>query len=598
MTRKVKRNLRSLVAIVVLALVAVVFSGRLLQIQVVEAAAYNEVSQEKRAVPFTIPSVRGDIVDRNGTVLATTDELYDVQLSPKNTQVHGARFYRYASPDSIETVEVTTLQAYEEIAEITGQTADEIEQIVDEALAENEQSDFAYVMRGVTLEQLNELKALYIPWLTFDYHYLRLYPNGAVGGNIVGFAGYNAEPQAGIELSQAQCLQGVDGYETFERGADGVALPGSHVVREQAIPGGTVELTIDVDLQWQAQQLVDEYTRRLGTEWTLAVIQDVQTGELLAVAEDHSVDPGDVNATDDSRRNARSFVAPFEPGSTLKTVTMAALLEEGLITPTTEYETPWTLSPEPGVRFSDWFEHAPMPWTAAGIYVNSSNVGTAMLGKRLTPQQHYDYLVKFGMGYSTNAGMPLEDSGLLYQPQDWDRQTSYNIFFGQGVSSTIVQTASIHQTIANGGVRVPPKLVKGCRDADGVLHEWNSGDPQRVVSEKTSEQMIQMMEGVVDHHWQNLGVIPGYRIAGKTGTGEQTDGAGSYREDFVYSFAATFPANDPQYVIVAALGFPDSYETGSPGAVTLTRELAEATIRTMKVEPTTGTPKLFPLEYE
>lgn len=583
---------------VVLFAVTAVFSGRLFQIQVVDAAEYNEVSRDKRAVPFVIPSVRGDIVDRDGTVLATTDERYDVQLSPKNTRVHGGVFYRYESPDSIHTVPVTRDEAYAEIAEITGQTAEEIAEIVDRALEENPQSDFAYVKRGITLEQLNQLKALGIPWLTFDYNYQRLYPNGAVGGNLVGFAGYDAEPQAGVELSMDGCLTGVDGFETYERGADGVMLPGSHVVRERAKPGGTVDLTIDVDLQWQAQQLVNDYHQRLGTEWVMGVVMDAKTGELLAVAEDNSVDPGDVAGSDPLKREARSFVAPFEPGSTHKTLTVASLIEEGLATPTTEYLTPWTYSPEPGVHFSDVFEHGPMPWTLTGVFVYSSNVGTAMLGTRLSPEKRYEYMRKFGLGSSTNAGMPIEDSGMLYPPDEWDAQTYYNVTFGQGLSSTIVQTASVYQTIANGGVRVPPKLVRGCTDPDGTYHPYDHGELSRVISESTADQVTRMMETLVEESWLELVGIPGYRMAGKTGTSEQSDGQGSYREDYVHSFAGFFPADDPQIVVVAALGFPAEYGWGTPGAVTLMRELSEATIRTMKIEPSQGKPELYPIEYE
>lgn len=596
MARGRRRNRRGMITVVILLVATALFSGRLFQIQVVDASEYNEISAGKRAVPFVIPSVRGDIVDRNGTVLATTDERYDVQLSPKNTQAPQGIFYRKESPDSINTVPVSAEQAFAEIGAITGQTAEEIKTIVDDALAIDPKSDFAYVKRGINLEQLDQLKALGIPWLTFDYNYQRLYPNGAVGGNLVGFAGQDAIAQAGVELSMDECLTGTDGFETYERGADGVRLPGSHIVREHAEPGGTVDLTIDVDLQWQAQQLVNDYMSRLGTEWVLGVVMDAKTGELLAVAEDGSVDPGDVEGS--TKREARSFVAPYEPGSTHKTVTIASLLEEGIVTPTTEYLTPWLYSPEPGVQFSDVFQHEEMPWTTTGVYVYSSNVGTAMLGTRLPAEKRYEYMLKFGLGQSTNAGLPLEDSGLLYPPENWDRQTYYNVTFGQGFSSTIIQTAGVYQTIANGGVRIPPKLVRGCTDHDGTYHEYDHGEPVRVVSANTADQITRMMETLVETTFTDLIAIPGYQLVGKTGTSEQSDGQGSYRNDFVHSFAGFFPASDPKYVVVASVGFPAVYEWGSPGAMTLMRELAEATIRTMKVEPVTGAPRVYPIEYE
>ncbi|WP_217132640.1 peptidoglycan D,D-transpeptidase FtsI family protein [Leucobacter chinensis] len=598
MTKRVKRNARSVAAMVLVILVTVIFSARLFQIQVVQASAYNEVSKDKRAVPVSIPGLRGDIADRNGVVLASTDERYDVQLSPKNTLVRDGVFYRQAPEGQSGTVAVTTEEAYAEIAEITGQTADELRDIVDSALAKNKKSDFAYVQREVTLDQLNALKALKVPWLTFAPNYQRFYPNGGVAGNLIGFSSSDQIPQAGVERSQDACLAGTDGVETYEKGADGVALPGSHVVREKAENGGTVELTIDRDLQWQAQQLVDEYNARLGTEWVYAVLMDAKTGELLAVAEDGSVDPGDLNAGDPEKREARSFVRPYEPGSTHKTVTVATLLEEGVATPLTPYDTPWTMQPEAGVRFSDWFEHAVEPWTLTGIYVKSSNVGTAMLGTQVPAKTRYEYMRKFGLGESTDTGLPLEDSGLLYKPEKWDAQTSYNVTFGQGFSSTIIQTAGVYQTIANGGVRIPPKLVKGCRAQDGSFTPHESGDPVNVVSQETASSILQMMETLVDDTWKDFLTIPGYRIGGKTGTGEQSDGQGHYRTDYVHSFASIFPIDDPQYVVVASLGFPDSYTSGTTSSVSLVREIEEAAIRTLQVAPSTGTFEPLPIYSE
>lgn len=597
MNRRPRRSFRRGFTLVFVLLLAFVFSGKLFHIQVVQAAELNKISKDKRAVPFVIPSLRGDIVDRNGKVLATTDERYDVQLSPKNTKVNGGMFYRSAGAGTIGTVQVTSEEAFAEIAEITDQEPEEIKTIVEESLRDNAVSDFAYVKRSVSLDEMNALKQLGIPWLTFDYHFERSYPNGAVGGNLIGFAGLDEIPQAGIEMSQSECLSGADGYETYERGADGVALPGSRVVREKSVPGGTVELTIDLDLQWQAQQIVNDYANRLGTEWLMAVLMDAKTGELIAIAEDGSVDPGDVEASDPTKREARSFVAPYEPGSTFKALTVASLLEEGVATPESEYLTPWTYSPEPGVEFSDWNVHEDQPWTLTGILVQSSNVGTAMMGTKLSADKRYEYMQKFGVGQPTNAGMPLEDTGLLYPPEQWDAQTSYNVTFGQGVSSTIVQTAGIYQTIANDGVRIPPNLVKGCLSSDGTYVENDPGEPVQVVSEDTAVDTMRMLETLVDDGWKSIFSIPGYRMAGKTGTGEQSDGQGGYREDYVYSFAGVFPAEDPQYVVVASLGFPDDYSTGTTGAIEVVREVSESTIRTMKVPPSTGTLSPYPLHY-
>lgn len=591
------RTFRRGLAVVIVLVGAVVFAIRLVDIQLVSAAALNEDAANKRAVPIVIPSLRGDIVDRDGEILATTDERYDVQLSPKNTRLNGGKFWR-VDEGGVGTTQISAEEAFAEIGAITGQSAEEIGEIVDSALAENPKSDFAYVKRSVDLTTLNQLKALQIPWLTFDTNHARSYPNGAVAGNIIGFAGADSQPQAGVELSQNLCLTGIDGQESYERGADGVALPGSAVVNQQAVNGGTVTLTIDLDLQYEAQQSINERVAQSGAEWGRLVIMDVESGALVAVAEDGSVDPNDVDASDPSKREARSFVDPYEPGSTFKAITAAALIDQGVANPATRNLTPWTWEPEPVVRFNDSFQHEPIPWTLTGIMVNSSNVGISMLGSGLSEQTRYDYLRAFGIGESTAAGMPLEDSGLLYAPEQWDRQTSYNIMFGQGVSSTLVQTAGVYQTIANGGLRVPPTIVDTCTGEDGTVVEFDHGAPVQAISAESAQQMMQILETVVEESWvKDFVQIPGYRIAGKTGTAEQADGSGGYRADYVHSFVGIFPADDPQFVIATSIAYPASGEAGSLAAVGSFRDAAEATIRSFAIPPSTGDFTPLPVTY-
>lgn len=582
---------RRLVAVLLVLAGSVLFTFRLVDLQLVSAAELNADATGKRAVPVVIPSLRGDIVDRGGEVLATTDERYDVQLSPKNTRLNDGIFRRLVTEGGDARMEpVSAQEAFAEIGAITGQSAEEIQAIVDDALEKDPKSDFAYVKRSVDLSTLNKLKALQIPWLTFDSNHARSYPNGAVAGNIIGFAGADSVPQAGVELSQNACLTGVDGEESYERGADGVALPGSVVVTQEAVDGGTVNLTIDRDLQWEAQQVVNEQVAKASAEWGRLTIMNAKTGELVAVAEDGSVDPNDVDASDPAKREARSFVDPYEPGSTFKTITASALIDQGKATPASQLEVPSSWAPEPGVSFNDSFAHGTMPWTLTGIMVNSSNVGISMLGSRLSAETRYDYLRAFGIGESTDAGMPVEDSGLLYPVEEWDRQTSYNTMFGQGVSSTIVQTAGVYQTIANGGLRVPPSVVANCTDADGTVHELDHGDPVQVVSKETAATMMQVLENVVQQGWIAPYVsIPGYRIAGKTGTAEQADGHGGYRADYVHSFAGIFPADDPQFVVVASIAYPAAGgNAGSMAAMQSFHDAAEATIRTFHIPPSTG----------
>lgn len=582
---------RRLIALAVILIGAVVFTVRLVDLQVVQAPKLNAEALDKRGVPVTIPSLRGDIVDRNGVVLATTDERYDVQLSPKNVRLNDGKFWRTAEK------QVTAEEAFAEIGAITGQQPEEIAKIVDDALAENPKSDFAYVKRSVDLTALNALKKLDIPWLTFDVNNQRVYPNGAVAGSVVGFVGSDGQPQAGVELSQDECLVGVDGEETYEKGADGVRLPGSVVVTKTAENGGTVQLTIDRDLQYEAQQAINRQVEAENAEYGLLTVMDAKTGELLAIAEDHSVDPNDVDATPADKREARSFTYPYEPGSTFKTLTAAALLDQGAATINTPILTPFRWDPEPGVTFADPDFHGDMPWTLSGIIVNSSNVGISMLGSRLDEQTRYDYLTKFGIGEETSTGMPLESSGTLYEPQDWDRQTSYNTMFGQGLSSTIIQTASAYQAIANNGERIPPTLVKGCVDVNGKVIERKGEDPVRVISPEAAADTRKMLEAMATEGWiaEDIG-IGGYRLGGKTGTAEQSDGEGGYRSDYVYSYAGMLPMDDPQYVVVATVAYPKANRS-SIVAVRAWRDAAEAVIRTFHVPPSNGAYEPLQLTY-
>ncbi|MDO4241378.1 MAG: penicillin-binding protein 2 [Microbacteriaceae bacterium] len=580
-----------------LLLVSMLCIGALTFVQILNAGELQNQARDKRAVPLVISAVRGPIVDRNGNELAITDERYDVQLSPKNTRVNGGIFYRFKAGGQ-ETETVTSDQAFAEIAAITGQQPSEIKEIVDKALEENPKSDFAYIKRYIDLNTLNKLKELRIPWMTYESVYNRVYPNGAVGGNLVGFMSKDGLAQGGVELSQNACLAGENGSVQYERSADGVPLPGSFVTTKEARNGGTLEMTIDRDLQWQIQQITNEARLNAEAEWVMQVVMDAKTGELLAVGEDGTVDPNNVQASDPTRRNSRAFTAPYEPGSTLKTLTASVLVNEGLADPSTQNATPGAWNPEPSVFFRDAFGHGIQQWTLAGIMVKSSNVGISMLGSRIPTEKRYEYMRKFGLSGPTHAGMPLESGGILRNWKDWDPQTRYNTMYGQGLSYTIIQSAGIYQTIANGGLRVPPKLVRGCRDEQGKLHPYGQDQQSvQVLKPEAAAQTTQMLETITDvsNYVGERIQIPGYRLAGKTGTAEQPDGKGGYRSDFVYSFAGFFPADNPRFVLVTSVGFP--VKNKDFAALDAWKASASATIRRFNIPPSQGQFTPLPQTY-
>lgn len=590
MSEERTKRRRGTLALALVLLFVAVFVFRLVDIQVVRAADLNEASVGKRSVPVITKSIRGDITDRNGEVLATTELRYDVQLSPKNV----SSFFRAKGEGNVE---VTEAEAFTEVAAITGQSADDINTIVKEALEKDPKSDFAYVKRSVDLAQLTALKKLNIPWITFDQNPSRVYPNGAVGGNIVGFVGSENEAQAGIEMSQDSCLAGSDGTATYERGADGVALPGSTVVTDEVVNGGTVELTLDRDLQWQVQQAVNQQATKVRAEWAMAIVMNAKTGEIVAVGEDNSVDPNNVSATPAEKREARSYVAPYEPGSTFKTITAAALFDTGKATPLTQVLTPGQFSTPDGAKFTDWNAHGNLRYTMTGVMVQSSNIGISLLGSQLSNEQRYKYLTKFGIGHSTNTGMPLEDSGMLMSWEDWDVQTQYTTMFGQGVSSTLVQTAGVFQTIANAGVRVPPSLVKECVTESGEVITHDSGKSVKVISPEAAATTTTVLENVAQQSWTaKYASIPGYRVAAKTGTAEQPDGRGGYRKSYVHTYAGFYPADNPQFVTVFSVAHPAAGD-GGVAASSGFKSVAEATIKAFHIPPSTGSATAYPQQY-
>ena len=551
------------VAATVVVLVAIIglFVVRLIDIQVVRADTLSADSLGNRSVETTVYGSRGEILDANGVVLAGTVMRYDVQLSPKNAK----QFSREVA--GVDTT-VTVAEAAAEIGAITGQTGKQIEAIISDALADNPDSDFAYVSKQVDVDAFRAIYDLDIPWLTFAKNPSRVYPNGAVAGNLVGFVSSGGEAQAGLEIGQDACLASDNGTETYERGADGVRLPKSTVTSEVAVDGSDVVTTIDSDLQWFVQQVLAEQAQKTGAAWGNVVVQEVKTGKLVAVADYPSVDPNDVNATTNPEdRGSRAFTASYEPGSTLKTLTAASVIDAGLATPNSQVVAPFRYLPKNGANVNDSHQHADERLTLTGVLIESSNTGMSKFGELLTDQERFDYLTKFGVGTRTESGFPAEDSGILHPADEWDPQTEYATMFGQGLTTTALQVSSIYQTIANGGVRMPVQLVSGCRAADGTVTNAPSEEGTQVVSESAARDTADMLEMVnQEGYLADVWDIPGYRVASKTGTAQMPDGNGGYTRGYLVSVSGFAPADDPQYVVSVSLADPVNMNSSAASA--------------------------------
>ncbi|BDZ47360.1 peptidoglycan D,D-transpeptidase FtsI family protein [Naasia aerilata] len=571
MTRRSSRRRMAASALALVAILAV-FLFRLVDIQVVHADALDAEAEDKRSIPQTILGVRGDIFDGTGVLLAHSVLRYDITASPK-TAVKSA---------------VTPQDAAERIGKITGQNPADIVAILADAVKANPDSDYAYVAKKVDAETFEQIRALDIPWIYYEAHPARTYPNGAVAGNLIGFVGSQNEAQAGLELSEDSCLAASDGREVYDSSADGVRIPGSTVVTQQAVDGRDLLLTIDSDLQWFTQQTLASYAQKFGAAWGTVVVQEVKTGKLVAVADYPTVDPNDVDATastDVSSLGSRAFTAPFEPGSTFKTLTAASLLDAGLATPDTHVVAPYRYAPS-GADVNDSEYHPTWNLTMTGVLKESSNTGMAQLGLFMPAQQRQDYMKKFGLGQRTEVGFGGEETGDLHgDPADWDAQTNLTTMFGQGLTTTAVQMASVYQTIGNGGVRMPVSLVSGCRAADGTVTDTPTGTGTRVISEQAARETVDMLENVATKGWLASQVrIPGYRVATKTGTAQHVDASGAYSKSYIVSLAGLAPAENPQYVVSVTLADPVKMNT-SGAAAPIFREVMTQVLKQYSVVP-------------
>lgn len=556
-----------------------VFLVRLTDVQVVQADALRKASQDRRSITTVLPGPRGDIVDADGTVLATTVTRYRITAVPWIAAKGG-----HVAADAAR------------IAKALGVDAGPIAA----ALTADPKASYALLAKQVTFSALERVKALDLGWLYFDAVSKRTYPAGAVAGNLLGFVGSDETPLAGIERGDNACLAGTDGESVAESGADRTPIPGSETVVKEAKPGGKVSLTIDRDLQYYAQQVLAQRAKQTGAAWGSVVVEEVKTGKLLAVADWPTFDPNDVAKTADTDAaslGSRSFTAPYEPGSTMKAVTASMLLDSGVATPATHVVAPYRLLTEDGADINDAEQHGNERLTLTGVLVQSSNTGISQLGGRISDTKRLAYLKAFGFGTPTAVGFGAEAGGDFGAGPDWDPQTHYATMFGQGLTVSAVQMASAYQTLANGGVRLPVRLVDSCTKADGTVQKVTTGSATRAISTSAAKTTVSMLENVATKGWLASQVkIPGYRIGIKTGTAQEVDSSGGYSKNYLVSMAGVAPADDPKYVVYVALSQPTKLNS-SLATAPIWREVMARALQSGGVVPSGSTSPDLPATW-
>lgn len=571
---------------VALVVIGLLFGTRLVFFQVIDAGSINKVSKENRQKTRTIKALRGDILDASGRILAHSVYRYDINAAPVNVGP-------VLVTKNGQEVTMTVDEQADAVARILRMNkADVLARISGTGL-------YANIAKSVSAAQYSRLQKLNLPWMFYDPILARTYPEGAATGSLVGFVGVDGKPLAGIELEMNSCLAGVDGQETFDRGTDGIRIPNSAVVKQQAENGKAVRLTINSNLQYLAQNQLYAEVRKYRANWATAIVVEVKTGKILVAAEAPTVDPNNFGAATDDERRARIFETSFEPGSTMKTITAATLIDTGRGTPTTKTVAPYSTRFSWGV-VSDSHHHPTEKLTLTGVLRDSSNTGIINIGQVIPRKTRYDYMKKFGFGQKTSLNFPGEASGLLRPWDQWDGATDKVSMFGQGVSVTPIQMAMAYQAIANHGVRYQPTLVDGCIDAKGNVSKLTTGAPTRVLSDSTATQTLAMLEKVVQYG--GIGQTAGYglsswRVGGKSGTAQiQADNGHGYGYLHAVSFIGMAPVEDPQYVVAVTFYKPRTIST-SLGATPSFRYIMKKTLLTYGVPPSTTVSKPIQMDW-
>lgn len=558
------------------------------RIQGIDAASVSSKGLQSRLDRESIPALRGNIEDASGAVLARSVDRRDIYVDATL-----ARAYQVKVDGHWRKVGLAG--AAKDIAKVLGAEPADLLGVLSRASAANRK--FAYLAKDVSPDQWRRVAELEVPGVGAERVIKRVYPQGTGVAPVIGWLGANGQPGGGVELMEQKQLNGVPGQHIFERALDGTAIATGDHRDVPAKPGADVRLTLDSDLQWYAANAVAQAAKKEKAKSATAVIMSVKTGEILAAAQSPSYDNNHINSADTAALQTRPFTHPYEPGSVAKAIAISAALQEGKITPTSTLDVPASHTgptsglPRGGTRFHDAEVHGAETLTTAGILGKSSNMGSIMIGEKMPKETFYRYLCKFGLCETSGVGFPGESAGQLARPSTWDAQTRSTITFGQGMAATAIQQASAFQTIANGGVRVPPKLVRAIDSGDGWRAPTDSRRATRVLDTKVASEMATMMQGVITHGaTAPKAAVPGYKVAGKTGTAKRYDNKVGGYAGYVASFVGFAPADKPAYVVLVSVEDPAGIYGGEVAAPVFSDIMREV-LSHEKVPPTGDQPR-------
>jgi cell division protein FtsI (penicillin-binding protein 3) len=566
LTRTGVRRIRWL--LLVYALVVLVTVGKLVEIQVVNATEYSDRGVRQRARTLDLQATRGRIYDREGDVLATSVQAATIYADPRV-------FRGTETPDGLP---VPPAAQPAEVAAALAPVLDMDAAAIEDRLGR--EAHFVYLRRQLDHEVGQEVRALGLPGIGVLTEPRRVYPAGGLAGQVVGFTGIDGEGLQGLEAQYDGILRGQPGMLVLERAPGGLDIASG--MRELVPPeaGTDLVLTIDREIQHAAERAAAAAVEEFNAVGAGVLVLEVGTGDILAMASVPSYDPNARGSEDPADRRNRAVTDVFEPGSTQKALTVAAAIEEGLITSSSTYEVPSAISVG-GSRFTDAYQRAAQRMTVAEIMERSSNVGTIQIAQDLGPERLDAYLRSFGYGRATGLGFPGESPGLLMPQDQWWGTSLPTISIGHGVAVSLLQLGTSYSTLANDGVAVQPRLVRGTVGDDGRLTPAASPAEERIVSEGTAKQVQAMLELAVagEHGTGARASVDGYRVAGKTGTARKPSAdARGYSGEYIATFVGFAPVDAPRIVVAVMVDEPRPFFGGLVAAPVFSEVMAAALI--------------------
>ena len=551
---------RTLILAGFFALAILLLISRLAHMQIIRHDEFLRLAERQHGKTIPLSPKRGPIVDRAGQPLA----------------VSGSADSLFAVPNRIEDPEALARR----LGSILGERPEELEKKLAGDRA------FVWVKRKLPPPVVQTVKALKAPGLGFVQESLRLYPNRELAAHVLGFVGLDGQGLAGIEQAYESHLAGRAGRALVKRDALGREITGSPIVLKPSAPGRGVVLTMDSTIQYVAEREVETAWRRTMAKSALAVVQDPRTGEILALAARPTFNPNSfATATGNEWRN-RAVTDPFEPGSTFKVILAAAVLEEGVARPGDRFYGENGQITVASHVIHDWKKYG---WlTFSEVLQNSSNVGAIKVGLALGKERYYRHIIAFGFGSLTGIGLPGESRGRVWPPDRWSGLSLATTSIGQEVSVTALQLVAAFSAVAHGGRLMQPQIVRAL--LDGAGREVTRFEPRavrQVVSPETARVLTEIMTRVVSDGTGRNALVPGYDVAGKTGTAQKMDPVTKRysRAPGVLSFVGFAPADDPRITMLVLLDEPKNERWGSEAAAPIFSAIGREVLRSLNVPP-------------